>query len=412
MRKIDFSVRKDFEILNKNENLIYFNSSETTLKPKVVIDEIKKNYNSIPLMTRNLSTYDNNYTNEEIFFKVINNVAKHINSNIENVIPTYGTTDAINNIARKLISEMNDGDEIILGRQEHSSNILAWTQIAKELNKNILFKWYELKDWKVDLDHLKTLLTDKTKVMSVALTYNTTGSTNDLQAIRNVLGNEIKIFVDAAQSIGHMKIDVSYGDIDFLVFGSHKAFGVNNLGFMYAKDLLKLKLPFIYGGKMNISYDENNIIFNEGRYKFLAGTQDFSGVLAFGKALEYIEEFGVEQIEKYTTDLKKYAEEEISKLPGVNVINKGVYGSILFFELKNIAGEDIEYHLMNKNIFIRSGASCVKMNKGYDAHKALRVSFHIYNSKSEIDKMIKVIRDGGDFIDALFSKRPVSKICV
>ncbi len=410
-RKIDKSIKNDFPFLKNNHNIIYFNSSETSLKPGVVIEELVRNYEGVPLLNRGLDNNGNIANNEERYLGILDHVAKHINANNNDVILNYGTTDAINEIAKSIIQELEDGDEIIVGTQEHGSNVLPWIYIAKQLNKKIAIKWYKLKDWKVDIDHLKTLVTPKTKLMAVALVYNTTGATNDMASIRNVLGDNVKLFVDGAQAIGHIKIDVEIGKVDYLVFANHKSFGTNGAGFTYIRNLDSLVYPFAYGSKMNIKYTKDSISFNKGRLRFISGSQDIAGQFAFDKGLEYIESFGMDEIEKYTNELKRYAEEKLSSLSNINIVNKNVTSQILFFEVLNASGEDVQYHLQSKNIIVRSGASCVRMYEGYNANKTIRVSFHIYNNKDEIDRLYEEIKSGGDFIDALFSKREPSKIC-
>lgn len=405
-------IKQDYKILRENDNLTYLNSAATTLKPDFVIDTLNEMY------LRGDTTFEKSIIktgpegNVEMFINTIERVAKHINASKSDVVATYGTTDFINKIARQTISEMSDGDEIILGKLEHSANTLPWIYIAKELNKKINFKWYELKDWKIDLDHLETIVSEKTKLISIAHIYNTTGAKNDIEKLRTILGSKVKIVVDGAQAIGHTKIDVKLYDIDYYVFGAHKAFGPHALGFAYVKNLDNLKNPWNYGGGNNISYDENKIVYKEGRSKFMTGTRDVPGVVAFSTAISYIESFGMEEIEKYNQELKKYAEERLSNIKGVRIMNKGVKSSILFFEVSDIAGEDVAYQLSKDGIVLRSGSSCVKWeNDYYKQYKSLRASFHIYNTKEDIDKLYNSLVNGGDFLDALFEKRPVSPIC-
>lgn len=414
-RKIDKTIKNDFSILRNNEDLVYLNSSATSLKPDIFIDELASIYrNNITSMGRGLDNIgENDLDNNENFFRVIDGVAKHINSKSEKkVIPTFGTTDFINKLAWKLISDLEDGDEIILGKLEHASNILPWVNVIKELDKDITIKWYELKDWTVDLEHLKSLVTNKTKIMSVAFIYNTTGAKNNIDSIRKVIGKGVRLSVDATQAIGHVKIDVSVGAVDFLFFSTHKVFGPHSLGFAYIKDLMDWKIPFSFGGEMNQNYTKNTIEYKPGRKKHMAGTQDLPGIVAFGKSIEYLESFNINEIEEHNISLKEYAENRLSTLSNVRIINQNIKSSNLFFEIKNVAAEDVGYHLSQDKIIVRWGTNCVKIvDKNYEAFKAIRVSFHIYNTKSDVDKLYDSLKNGGDFIDALFKKRDPSKIC-
>lgn len=404
--------RQDFTLLRENPDFIYLNSGATSLKPDFVIDELTNLYRGITYMGRGFDLNEGDNDNEELFFKALNKVAKHINAEPKLVIPTYGSTDFLNKIALSIINDLEDGDEIILGDLEHASNILPWLNIAKDLNKKIIFKWYKLKDWIVDYEELKKIVTDKTKVMAVTHFYNTTGARNDLAKIREVIGSEVKLVIDAAQAVGHTKVDVTEGDVDYYIFGGHKIFATHSIGMAYIKDLLNKEKPFVYGGHMQKTYDRKSIDFKPGRLKFIAGSQDVPGVITFGKAIDYIEELDVEEIEKYNTKLQQYAMKKLKKVPKINIINDGVKGSNIFFEIKGVAGEDIAYHLYTKGIIVRSGANCVKMkNELYSQTKSIRVSLHFFNTKEEIDKLVKELIDGGDFINALFRKRKLSSIC-
>ncbi|BDU67809.1 MAG: cysteine desulfurase [Candidatus Tyloplasma litorale] len=410
-RKIDASIKKDFPFLQNNKETIFLNSSSSSLKLGIVINKMLEMYSkneSLVFRTTSMNTKDN----LEILSETFNVVSNHINAPIEDVILTYGTTYSINRIAFKLINSLNDGDEIILGKMEHSANILTWKKIAKELNKKIVFKWYNLKNWEIDYLNLKELITDKTKIIAVAHVFNTVGTKNDLKKIREIIGNKVKLFVDGAQAIGHIPINVQEADVDYYVFGAHKCFGSFGIGFAYIKNLQSIEEPFQYGGGTDQNYSEDEVIYKTNKFKFLAGTIDLPGAYAFKYAIEYIESFGMEQIEEYNNSLKAYAEKKIGSLKKVNIINKNVKSSNLFFEIKGVSGEDVGYHLSKDNILLRTGSSCVKITYGdYQPYKAIRASFHIYNNKEDIDKLYESLKNGGDFLEALFNKRSPSEIC-
>ncbi len=404
--------KKDFPFFKKNKNYVYLNSSATSLKLSYVIDELNNIYSNYDLSTDRSNLFDKQNEIIDLYNSSIKKVANHINANIENVFPTYGTTDFLNKIIFKIISNLNDNDEIILGKLEHAANILPWINISKELNKKIIFKWYEIKDWKLDLDNLKKLITNKTKVISVAHVYNTTGAKNDLLKIREIVGEDIILVVDGAQAISHIKIDVKKDDVDYYIFGSHKAFGPYALGFAYIKDLNKIKTPWTYGGGNNVFYDENKTEYKDGKLKFIAGTKDIPGVIAFGKSIDYIDKIGINNIENYNNYLKKYAENKIGSLKNVIILNKGIKSSNLFFEVKNVPSEDVGYHLSQKKIILRTGSACVKLkNKFFNSSSSIRASFHIYNTTEDIDKLYDEIKNGGDFLGAFFDKRETSEFC-
>ncbi len=411
-RYIDASVKDDFKFLRDNQNIVYLNSSSTSLKLDKVVDKLMDVYmnRETTLGRSTIETGDLNKKEVEESFKA---VANHINAKSEDLMLIYGTTYGINRIAYKLLLELEDGDEIFLGEMEHSANIMPWIKIAEELGKKINFRWYPLTDkFEIDYDQLKGMITDRTKVFAAAHVFNTVGTKNDFEKVREAVGEDVIIFVDGAQAISHIKIDVTKGDIDYYVFGGHKGFAPYNIGFAYVKNLYGVREPYQYGGGTEINYTRDEIIYKEGKAKYLAGTMDVPAVIAFKTAIDYIEEFGLEQIEEYNNSLKKYAEERMKEIPSARVINEGLDSPNLFFEIKGVAGEDVGYHLGKHNISVRTGAACVRITNGsYEPYKAVRASFHIYNTKKDVDMLIETLKLGGDFLDALFNKRPPSEIC-
>ncbi len=404
--------KNDFKIFEKNKNLVFLNSAATSLKPSVVVNEIERIYNDC-IATLNKSIDSNNNDISKKFEGSLNKIGDFIGAKTGTTIPTYGTTDSINKIASLIIDELEDGDEIILGKFEHASNILPWINIAKDRKKEIVFKWYELKDFKVDLSSLKNIISKKTKVISIAHSYNTFGTKNNISEIRNVIGKDIKLVVDAAQSIGHIKIDVKKMDCDYLVFSAHKAFGPHGLGFMYIKNIEEKVRPFNYGGGMNKTYSENDITLKKGINMFLSGTQNIPSVIAFGVSIDYMNKIGIDKIEKHNYDLKEYAEKKISSIKNVRIINEGVKSHNLFFEIKGVSGEDVAYHLSLDEIIVRPGSNCVKIkNNIYKQHNSLRASFHIYNDRDDVDKLYNSLLKGGDYIETLFRKKPSSSTCL
>lgn len=412
-RIIDEKVKNDYRILRENPDLVFLNSSATSLRPDVVMNYFHDIYTDrITSIHRGFKAPSDIHDNDSLYQDTLDAVAEHMNADYGTIIPTYGTTDFINKLAFRLISDLEDGDEIILGKLEHAANILPWVHIAKMLKKNIVIKWYELKNWTVDIDHLKTLITDKTKIMAVAHVFNTIGIANDIHAIREVIGEDVILCVDSAQGIGHKPIDVLDMDCDYCYWGAHKVFGPHALGFAYIKDIDKMGQPFSFGGDMQITYNEDSILYKGGIWKFQAGTQDVPGVIAFGKAMEYVEDFGIENIQKHCDDLKSYAEEKIGSLPNIRVINEGVESSNFFFEVKGVEGKVVAYHLAQNNIIVRSGAACVKIvNDQYDNTKSIRASFHVYNTREDVDKLYDAIVDGGDFSQINVDHIDTSAIC-
>ncbi len=407
-RPIDDSVRDDFKFFRSNPGVTYVNSGTTALKLDSVMETMLDVYQNRQTNRGGASAAGANDIVADIN-ATFEHVAQHMNAPVDDILLTTGTTNGINTIARRIILELEDGDEIFVGEMEHSANIMPWFKIAKELGRKINFRWYPLTEkFEIDYEKLSTMITDKTKFICFAHVFNTVGTKNDAAKVREAVGPNVKLFVDGAQGISHAKIDVKEGDIDYYVFGAHKAFGPYGTGFAYVKNLMEMEEPFTYGGGTDLIYKKEegglNVRYHKTRSKFMAGSYDAPGICAFKRVLEYIDEFGVENIEEHAAQLKLYAEEQMKeKLPNCRIINEGLHSPNLFFEVKGVAGEDVGAYLSKNNIAVRAGAVCVKITNGsYQIHKSVRASFHIYNNKQDVDTLIQALVDGGNFIDELF----------
>ncbi len=383
-----------FPFFKKNTEYIYLDSGVSSLKPKVMIDSLTEFYSNYGMsFGRGVGKLSLELMKK--YKKSILNISKFINSDTSEIVITSGTTDGLNKIAFALFEDLKSGDEIILGKFEHSSNFLIWSELARK--KNVKIKYYELdsKTFSIDLDHLKKLVTPKTKLISITHKYNIFGTTNNIKAIKKIVGEKVLVISDGAQAAGQIKIDVKDMNCDAYVFGSHKMFGPFGVGVMYVKKTILEKLnPFQLGGGMDDGYDENSYIPKKSPDKFNAGTTNISGVIGISAAIDFINSIGIEKIQNYNEDLKEFLEKEISKVKGVKIINKNVKGSILYFSYKNLDGNEVAKKLAEKNIFVRSNASCVKIkNNIYSQEKVIRISLHIYNNKNDIYNFIESLRE-------------------
>lgn len=412
-KEITADIKNDFRVLRENPEMVFLNSSATSLRPDSVMDYMHQVYTDrITSIHRGFTIPSDNTDNDGEYQDTLDAVAEHMNADYGSIIPTYGTTDFVNKLAYKLISQLEDGDEIILGKLEHAANILPWIHIAKVLNKKLVYKWYQLKDWTIDTEHMKTLVTDRTKIVAVAHVFNTVGVANDIGAVRDAIGEDAILVVDSAQGIGHKKIDVKQMKADYCFWGAHKVFGPHALGFAYIRNIDNVDQPFSFGGDMQTDFDEETITFKDGIWKFTAGTQDVPGVIAFKKAMDYLNQFGIEKVQQHCEELKAYAEEKIGSLPNVRVINEGIEASNFFFEIEGVQGKTVAYFLSQKSIIVRSGAACVKIkNENYDHNTSIRASFHVYNTKEDVDKLYDALVEGGDFSHVKVEEIDNSAIC-
>lgn len=383
--------REDFLILNND--ITYFDNAATTLKPKIVVDKIIEYYNNY---SSNIGR--SNYEIAKIanleYEKTREEVKKFINAKDKNTIAfTNNTTDSINKIVLGYFSDyLNKDDEVLITVSEHASCILPWFNLQNK--KGIKVKFIELdQNNKLTIENLKKSITNKTKVISIAHITNVVGDIRPIKEIIELAHTyNIKVLIDAAQSIGHIKIDVTDLDVDFLVFSAHKMLGPTGVGVIYTKeDVIN---PIILGGGMNNNFNINGkMIFDEMPYKLEAGTPNIADVIAFKEAIKYINKIGMQNITDYESYLKRYFINQLNKLDNVIIYNKTSESSIITFNVKNYESSIVSDILNENNICVRTGSHCAKVLKeNLGTNDTIRISLYFYNTKDEIDKFIKIIK--------------------
>ena len=387
--------REDFPIFSKNKELIYLDNGATTLKPKSVIDSVVEYYSSYTANAHR-GDYDNSIEVDQKYEGVRTKVKEFINSSKENeIVFTKGTTDSLNMIIFGFMKYyLSEGDEVLLTRSEHASNILPWFELASDIGIKIKFIKLD-DDYCIKKDNLESAITEKTKVISLAHITNVVGDIRDIKMIGEVCKERGLLFVvDAAQSIGHIKVDVRENNIDFLAFSGHKMFGPTGTGVLYAKyELLDKLVPISYGGGMNSFFESTG----EVEYKKLperleAGTQNIAGVIGLGAAIDYINNIGIDNIHKHELELKKYALEKFKDIKDIKIYNENSNSGIVVFNIENIFSQDLAVYLNHYKICVRSGNHCAKILKDeIKASNTCRASFSIYNSKEEIDKLVDIL---------------------
>lgn len=388
--------REDFPIFSKNNELIYLDNGATTLKPKSVVDSVVEYYSSYTANAHR-GDYDNSIEVDQKYEGVRTKVKEFINSSNESeIVFTKGTTDSLNMIVFGYMKYyLSEGDEVLLTRSEHASNILPWFELASDIGIKIKFIKLD-DDYCVTKENLEETITEKTKVISLAHITNVVGDIRDIKMIGEVCKNKgILFIVDAAQSIGHIKVDVSENNIDFLAFSGHKMFGPTGIGVLYGKyNLLDKLIPTSYGGGMNSFFESTG----EVEYKKLperleAGTQNIAGVIGLGAAIDYINKIGIDNIHKHELELKKYAIEKLKDVNDVKIYNENSNSGIIVFNIENIFSQDLAVYLNYYKICVRSGNHCAKILKDeIKASNTCRASLSIYNNKEEIDKLVDVLK--------------------
>jgi cysteine desulfurase, sufS subfamily len=407
----DLSIyREDFPILKrkiKNNDLIFFDNGATTQKPIQVIDAISdyyKNYNS----NIHRSVYTLGDESEKIYEESKHLVKEFINANShEEIIYTSGTTESMNFIARIIEQDVEDGDEIILTYMEHHANLVPWQQLA--IRKNLTLRFLDLDELgRININQLKELIDDKTKIVSICHASNVLGNINPVYEIGSLLKDkDIYFVVDAAQSVPHMKIDVDKMNCDFLAFSAHKMCGPTGIGVLYGKkNLLEKFDPVEFGGGMIGVVEEKLSTWAILPDKFEAGTPLLAEAAGLGATIKYLENIGLENIESYTKELTKYLYDELSKISnikiyGTNEISDRV--SLVSFNLEGVHPHDLTSFLDEKGICIRAGHQCTQPLLGkLGAYSVARASLYFYNSKEEIDFFIQVLKETKEFFENEF----------
>ena len=402
-------IRKDFPMLknvtNSGNNLIYFDNSATTLKPKCVIDAVSNYYEN---MTANVhrGDYDLSHNVDSQYELTRKVVANFINAKKEEIVFTNGTTSGINMVSFGL-GEMliKENDEIIISEAEHASNILPWYRVADTKKAKIVFVPLD-EEGKITVKNLLSVITPRTKVISLAHVGNVLGYTLDIKEISKITKERgITLVIDGAQGIAHQKVDVKDLDCDFYIFSAHKMLGPSGVGVVYGKlNILEEMPPFILGGGSNSRFDNlGKVYLKKSPYKFEAGTPAIEGVIGFRKAIEYLTNIGMENIHAYEKELKEYAVKKLKEIKEITIYNENSEAGVIAFNYEGVFAQDLGTHYNSYGIAVRTGQHCAKLLPSIlNTPSIVRASFYFYNTKEEIDKFIEVSKKGSEYLDAYF----------
>lgn len=392
-------IRNDFPILNQTinkNNFVYFDNAATTQKPIQVINSISDyylNYNSnVHRGVHHLSQLATNAleNSREIVKDFIN--AK----NPYEIIFTKGTTESINLVAYSFCKKyLCKDDEIIISEMEHHSNIVPW-QIACQNNGATLKIIPFDENGVLEFEKIESLITHKTKLIAITHVSNALGTINPIkEIIRIAHSKNVKILIDGAQAISHLKVDVQDLDCDFYCFSAHKLYAPMGVGVLYGKESILDEIPpYQSGGEMikNVSFEKTT--YNDLPYKFEAGTPNVADIIALGVAINYIKLIGIENIANYENELLKYATDQLLKIENVKIIGTAQNKtSLISFILKNIHSFDAGTIIDKYGIALRTGHHCAQpIMKKFNIDGTIRASFAFYNTKSEIEQMMNAIK--------------------
>lgn len=389
--------REDFPIFK--QNLIYFDNGATTLKPQKVIDEVVDYYTNYTANAHR-GDYDNSLKVDMKYEEVRTKVKNFINTNSEKeVIFTSGTTDSLNRIVFGYMKYfLKENDEVLITKAEHASNVLPWLELEKEIG--IKVKYIPLDNHQVTVDNVINSITDKTKVISLAQVTNVLGDVRPIYEIGKLCKEKSILFVvDGAQSVPHMKVDVQELNIDFLAFSAHKMLGPTGVGVLYGRLYLLEKMrPTSFGGGMNTSFaSTGDVEYKSLPSRLEAGTPNIAGVIGLGAAIDYLMEIGMDKVCEHERNLKSYFIEKAKDIENLVIYNKDITGGLIAFNIDGVFSQDTAVYLNHYKICVRAGNHCAKILKeDLLVKNTCRISFYIYNTEEEIDKLIEVLKNSKD----------------
>lgn len=399
-------IRKDFPILNQKvhgHSLVYFDNAATSQKPKQVIDILnllhsEKNSS----IHRSVNFLSDLMTREyEKAREVVKDFIGAADS--REIIFTPGATASINTIAFSFGEAfVGPGDEIIVSELEHHSNIVPWQLLCER--KGAVLKVLPIDDnGEIILEKLESLISDKTRLVSVNQVSNSLGVINPVKEIIRISHNhDVPVLIDGAQSVQHSEVDVQDLDCDFFVFSGHKIYGPTGIGVLYGKEKwLDQMPPYQGGGDMIDRVSFSGTIFNELPFKFEAGTTNYIGAIGLAEALKYVSSIGLKAISTYEFGLQEYASRALAAVPGMKIYgNSGNKVAIFSFLIEGIHPFDAGMVLDKMGIAIRTGTHCtMPVMEHFGIEGTMRASLCFYNTREEIDRLI----EGLEVVCGMFS---------
>jgi len=399
-------IREDFPILAREvygKPLVYLDNAATTQKPLCVLDAMRDEYLNVNANVHRGVHYLSQQATD-LHEAAREKVRGFINAKkIEEIVFTRGTTEAINLVASSFCeSQMQPGDEVIVTEMEHHSNIVSWQLQA--MKRGIVVKHIPITDEGIlFLDELEALITEKTKIISVAHVSNVLGTINPVEKIVRIAHSHgIPVLVDGAQSAPHFQVDVQAMDCDFFAFSGHKMYGPTGIGVLYGKEEWLEKLPpYQGGGEMIDKVTWEKTTFERLPFKFEAGTPDYVATHGLAKAIEYIDSIGFEAIQQHEQELTRYCMEQLAGIEGIKIYGpqstlgtvSSVRDAVISFNVGNIHHLDMGTLLDRLGIAVRTGHHCAQpLMDRLGISGTVRASFALYNTKEEIDTLVAGIR--------------------
>ncbi|WP_161943221.1 cysteine desulfurase [Streptococcus suis] len=406
---IDFErIRKDFPILDQvvnDEPLVYLDNAATTQKPQQVLDVLADYYQKDNAnVHRGVHTLSERATAR--YEAAREKVADFIQAkSSKEILFTRGTTTSLNWVAQFAREILQPDQEVIISVQEHHSNIIPWQQACQQTGAKL--RYVTLKDGELDVASLKSMLSEKTKFVSLAHVSNVLGSVVPIWEIAELVHQVgAYLVVDGAQSVPHMAVNVQELDVDFYAFSGHKMLGPTGIGVLYGKEeLLNRMSPVEFGGEMIDFVYEQTATWKELPWKFEAGTPNIAGAIGLGAAIDYLTEIGMDAIQAHEAELVDYVFPKLQAIPGLTI-----YGSqdlskrtgVIAFNLDDLHPHDVATALDYEGVAVRAGHHCAQPLLRYlQVPATVRASFYIYNTKADCDKLVEGIIKTKEFFNGL-----------
>ncbi|WP_029743510.1 cysteine desulfurase [Streptococcus suis] len=399
-------IRKDFSILDQvvnDEPLVYLDNAATTQKPQQVLDVLADYYQKDNAnVHRGVHTLSERATAR--YEAARQKVADFIQAkSSKEILFTRGTTTSLNWVAQFAKEILQPDQEVIISVQEHHSNIIPWQQACQQTGAKL--RYVTLKDGELDMDHLRSLLSSKTKFVSLAHVSNVLGGVVPIGEIAELVHQVgAYLVVDGAQSVPHMAVNVQELDVDFYAFSGHKMLGPTGIGVLYGKEeLLNLMSPVEFGGEMIDFVYEQSATWKELPWKFEAGTPNIAGAIGLGAAVDYLTEIGMDAIQAHEAELVDYVFPKLQAIPGL-----AIYGSqdlskrtgVIAFNLDDLHPHDVATALDYEGVAVRAGHHCAQPLLRYlQVPATVRASFYIYNTKTDCDKLVEAIIKTKEFFN-------------
>ncbi len=395
-------IREDFPILQREfdgTQLVYLDNAATSQTPEPVVESITdyyRNYNANVHRGIHQLSQEASIAYEEAHDRVAEFIGA--SGGREEVIFTKNTTESMNLVAYAWgLNELGPGDEVVLTEMEHHASLVTWQQIAKRTGAEC--KYIPITDeGRLDMGAARELITDDTEMVSVVHVSNTLGTINPVSELADIAhDHDAYIFVDGAQSVPNRPVDVEAIDADFLAFSGHKMAGPTGIGVLYGKKhILQGMEPYLYGGEMILKVTFEDSKWNELPWKYEAGTPVICQGIALAEACEYLDDIGMERIERHEAELAAYAYDRLKEKDDVEVYGPpgDDRGGLVAFNLDAVHAHDLSSILNDSAVAIRAGDHCTQpLHDVLGTAASARASFYIYNTKAEIDRLVEAVDD-------------------